>query len=321
MGCVERLYAIIIRRWFYGVIQVAVSYTQTLSMDMVVSEIEALLDWRNHILRQKFFPDAGTKPADPQAPSALLMWCRKEAERGTVERKLADRLGLVHEEMCKVAGQVIDAQGALSLELYDGFENQFEAFVTQVRRLQQDLSDTAGAVDTITGLRTVSGMRADLKREQDRFDRKGTSFSIANVEIDHLNDIQSKYDRRAQDAIYASIAAVIARTVRSFDDAYYLGKGEFIIVLKHVEFMDACAVMDRMRGDIETAPVFLPSGEKVRITTSFGIAEGLQRESVEVAIEHAKSALNEAKGLGGNRVSEFRETSALVQYAKDMNKK
>lgn len=299
----------------------AVTYAQTLSTDMVVSEIEALLDWRNQILRGAFYPGSNTKPADAQSPSALLVWCRREADRGTLDRKLADRLGLVHDELCKVARQVIDNQGAPSLELYDSFENQFEAFVTQVRRLQQDLSDTAGAVDTVTGLRTVAGMRTDLKREQDRFDRKGTSFSLANVEIDNLQDLQSKHDRRAQDAIYANIAGVIARTLRSFDDAYYLGKGEFLIVLKHVEFMDACAVMDRLRCDIEATPVFLPSGEKLKITASFGVAEALQRESVEVAIEHAKAALNEARGGGGNRVSEFRETSALAQYAKDLNKK
>ncbi len=287
---------------------------------MVVSEIEALLDWRNHILKQKFFPNAQSKPAETVAPSSLLVWCRKESERGTVDRKLADRLSSVHEELCKIARQVVDHQGPLTVELYDAFENQFEAFFTQIRRLQQDLSDIAGAVDSVTGLRTVSGMRSDLKREQDRFDRKGTSFSIANVEIDNLLDIQSKYDRRGQDAVFAHLASVIARTVRSFDDAYYLGKGEFIIVLKHVEFMDACAVMDRLRCDIEATPAFMPNGEKVRITASFGIAEALQRENADLMIEHAKTALNEAKSSGGNRVHEFRETSALVQYAKDLGK-
>lgn len=288
---------------------------------MIVSEIEALLDWRNQILRQSFFPGASAKPADAQAPSAVLMWCRREAERGTVDRKLADRLGLVYDDLCKVARQAIDHQGPMTLEIYDSLENQFEAFVTQVRRLQQDLADTAGAVDTVTGLRTVAGMRADLKREQDRFDRKGTSFSLANVEVDNLTDLQSRYDRRALDAVYAGVAQIIARTVRSFDDAYYLGRGEYLIVLKHVEFMDACAVMDRLRGEIEATPVFLPGGEKVKITTSFGISEALQRESIDVALGNAKAALNEAKAGGGNRVCEFREMSALEQYAKDMIRK
>jgi diguanylate cyclase (GGDEF)-like protein len=290
---------------------------------MIVSEIEALLDWRNSIMRQCFFPGSQAVQAEYHAPSALLMWCKREAERSAIDRNVSERLELVHEELCQVASQMLthcSAGETPTLELYDAFENQFEAFVTQIRRLQQDVSDSVVAVDPITGLRTVAGMRNDIKREQDRFDRKGTSFSIANVEIDDLAALQQGRDRRAMDAVYASVAQLIARTVRSFDDAYYLGKGEYLIVLKHVEFMDACSVMDRLRNEIDVTPVSLPGGEKLHVTASFGIAEALQRESPEIATENAKSALQIAKGDGGNRVKEFLERSALEMYARDVNK-
>lgn len=302
----------------------AVNYTQTLSIDMIVTEIESLLDWRNHIMRQCFFPGSEARPADPQAPSALLMWCKRGAESGSIDRKVVDRLVLVYEELCRAAKGIADhcAGGAPpSLEIYDAFERQFEAFVVQVRRLHQDISNAGMAVDAVTGLRTVSGMTSDLKREQDRFDRKGTSFSIANIEIDGMADLQQRYDRRVMDTVYATVAQVIARTVRSFDDAYFFGKGEFLLILKHVDFMDACSVMDRLRGEIENTPVFLPGGEKTKVTASFGISEALQRESPEVALHHAKTALLQAKEHGGNRVTEYRERSALEQYAQDVTKR
>lgn len=290
---------------------------------MVVSEIEMLLDWKNDILRRCFFPTSVSGTPEAQAPSTLVMWCRSEGERGVIDRKVADKVGLVHDELCRIAGQVIEhaRTGApLTLELYDAFENQFDAFITQIRRLQQDVSDTAVAVDAVTGLRTVAGMRSDIKREQDRFDRKGTTFSISCVEIDRLADLQKIYDRRGQDVIYSNVAQIIAKTVRSFDDAYYLGKGEYMIVLKHVDFLDACAVMDRLRHEIELTSIFMPNGEKFTVTASFGVAEALQKESPDIAIEHARAALQDSKGAGGNRVSEFREMSALAQYAKDLNK-
>jgi len=302
---------------------VAVTYAQTLSTDMIVSEIESLLDWRVDIMRQCFFPAAVTKPADYHAPSALLMWCKREADRNAIDRKVADRLVLVHEELCQIAKATLDIVAAgqpLTVEAYDAFENQFEGFITQIRRLQQDVSDSVVAVDSLTGLRTVAGMRNDIKREQDRFDRKGTSFSIANVEIDGLDELSQRFDRRSMEAIYTNVAKVVARTVRSFDDAYYLGKGEYLIVLKHVEFMDACSVMDRLRNELENTPVFMPNNEKLRITASFGVAEALQRESADLAVEHAKSALRLAKAGGGNRVKEFLERSALEQYARDLHK-
>lgn len=299
----------------------AVAYTQTLSVDMVLSEIEALEDWRNQIVRNKFYPESQTRETVVQAPSALLMWCRREMERNAIDRKIIDRMSLVYDELCKVAQQVVDAPAPLPVDIYDSFERQVESYVTQIRRLQQDLADSAGAVDMLTGLRTVAGMRAELKREQDRFDRKGTPFSIAHVEIDKVEELKGSLDRRSLDAVYASVAQMIARTLRSFDDAYYMGSGEYLVVLKHVEFMDACSVMDRLRGEIESTPVMLPNGEQLRVTASFGISEALQREPADVAMDHAKAALLEAKGTGGNRVSEYRETSALEQYAKDIGGK
>ena len=291
---------------------------------MIVSEIETLLDWRVTIMRQCFFPGASPRPAEAHAPSALLMWCKRESERNAIDRKIADHLAHVHEDLCGAARKMLDycaAGTAPTLDIYDTFENQFESFVTQIRRLQADVSDSVVAVDTVTGLRTVAGMRNDIKREQDRFDRKGTSFSIASCEIDGLAEWQAKYDRRSQDVIYANIAQLIARTVRSFDDAYYLGKGEYLIALKHVEFMDACKVMDRLREEIEKTPILMPNGEKLRVTCSFGIAEAMQREPADLSIENAKSARLAAIADGGNRVKEFKERSALENYARDLSKK
>lgn len=290
---------------------------------MIVSEIETLLDWRVTIMRQCFFPGSQPKAPDAHAPSALLMWCKREAERNAIDTKVADHLAKVHEDLCTGARVMLDycaAGTAPTLALYDAFENGFESFVTQIRRLQADVSDSVVAVDPVTGLRTVAGMRNDIKREQDRFDRKGTSFSIASVEIDGLGEIQHQYDRRSQDVVYANVAQLIARTVRSFDDAYYLGKGEYLIALKHVEFMDACKVMDRLREEIEKTPVLMPNGEKLRVTSSFGIAEAMQREPADLSIENAKSARRMAKDEGGNRVKEFKERSALENYARDLKK-
>ncbi|MDD9900739.1 MAG: hypothetical protein OXT65_07150 [Alphaproteobacteria bacterium] len=165
----------------------AVSYTQTLSVDMIVTEIESLLDWRNQIMRQCFFPGSQTRPADSQATSTVLMWCKRGGEQGIIDRKLVERMVMMHDELCKAGKRFLDhcATGvAPTLELYDDFSAQFDAYVAQLRRLHQDVADAGMAVDAVTGLRTASGLRADLKREQDRYDRKGTPFSIDSIIID-----------------------------------------------------------------------------------------------------------------------------------------
>lgn len=301
----------------------AVSYTQTLSTDMIVSEVENLVDWQTEFVRYGCYPAARTAPPEAKPPGALLAWCKKEAERKALDPKICERFNLVYEDLVRVAAATLEncAEGkALSLEDFDAFQNQFEGYVTQIRRLQQDASESILAIDSVTGLRTVAGMRNDIKREQDRFDRKGTSFSVAAILVDGLDHFEKKYDRRNMEAIYVAVAQVIARTVRSFDDAYFLGKGEYIVVLKHVEFMDACTVMDRLRGAIEATTVLMLNGDKPPITASLGIAEALQRGNADLVLEHAKSALRDAREAGGNRVKEFHERSKLEQYARTLTK-
>ncbi len=299
-----------------------VSYVQTLSADMIAAEIESLLDWHNQILRQCFFPGSQSRQAESSAPAALLMWCRRECEKQGVDGKVSARLEIAYNDLCAGSRKLLDycAQGAVpTLETYDAFEQVFEGYITHIRRLQQDITATEVSIDTVTGLRTATGLRMELKREQDRFDRKGASFSVAAIEIDNLPALQQQYDRRAQDAIYAAVGHLIAGTIRSFDDAYYMGKGEYLIVLKHVDFMDACSVMDRMRAQIEVTPVALPSGEQLNITVSLGIAEAVQREAPDKVVEYSKRALCDAQQNGGNSVGEFREVSPLGQMARNFN--
>lgn len=297
----------------------AVSYTNALSTDLLVTEIAALTEWRDDLFRRIFFPQSATQPY-AQPVSALINWCVKERERTALDSKIIDRLVLVFNDLVRIGDEIAAQQGGIAVDLYDRFSQQFSAYVDHVRRLHQDLADSAGAVDSLTGLRTVSGLKAELKREQDRFDRKGSAFSIASIEIDRLDQLQQEHDRRGMEAIYAHVARVIAGAIRSFDDAYYLGAGEYLVILKHVEFMDACAAMDRLCAEVNRAPVTLPTGARIEVTASFGIAEAQQREHPEGVIDHAKGARLQARAAGGNKVQEYHERSALESFARDIHK-
>ncbi len=296
----------------------AVSYSNIISTDAVVSEIEALNEWRTSLLRRRFYPEAAAQGADDSAtpPTTLLAWCQQEVKRGTIDAKIVERLSQSFGDLTTLSQEIAAAPaGPLPLALYDRLAIGFDSYVSQIRRLHQDLADSAGSVDTLTGLRTVSGLRAELKREQDRFDRKGTPYNVACIGIDNLGELSTRYNRRQLDSVYAAIGGLVASSLRSFDDAYYLGGGEYLIILKHIEFMDSCAVMDRLRHQVEDNPVLLAGGDKLGLTVSLGIAEAHQHESSEKAVDHAKTAMLNAKAKGGNCVVEFHEKSALSLYA------
>lgn len=298
----------------------AVSYTNTLSIDMLLSDLTALIAWHDDLLRRSFYPESQTAAyAPPQ--SILLAWCRTARDNNTIEAQVVNRLELVFDELVSIAQSIADNQGlTLPQETYDIFSRQFNAYLERLRQLYQELAGTAGAIDLLTGLRTPAGLRAELKREQDRYDRKGTPFSIASIALDKLDHLKNNFDKSVIDAVYTSVAQMIARTIRSFDDAYFMGEGEYLVVLKHVEFMDACAVMDRLCAEIAQTPLALTGGGSVAVTTSMGIAEAQHGEPPDGVLKHAKAARLQAASAGGNRTQEYHEKSALEHFARDMNR-
>lgn len=299
----------------------AVHYTSTLSADMIVSEIEALTAWRDALLRHNLYGETvDGVPVSPTPPDSLMRWCEKESLRGGEERKSIDRVHLVFAELSRIGQELSTMREPMPAAVYDRFTQQFNAYIGHIRRLYQELSDKLGSVDGLTGLRTAAGLRAELKREQDRFDRKGTPFSIASIRVDHVEQLQSRHHTAQIDAIFAGVARSIAGTIRSFDDAFYLGQGEYLVILKHVEFMDACAVMDRLCGEIASSGIVLPDGQRVEVTASFGIGEAQEKEQPEGVLEHAKAARLQAEAAGGNRVQEYQERSALEHFARDLRR-
>jgi len=185
--------------------------------------------------------------------------------------------------------------------------------------LEHSLTRTGGGIDPATGVRTVSGMQEDFKRELDRRDRKGLAFCICVVELDSIDKIKKHNDTVAQNAIFEGVARVFLKTVRSFDDAYHQGNGKFFLCLKHIDLLDACSVMDRIRGIVlgERMDFDVPGEEKIRITMSVGVAEPIPGDEIEDVVENATRALKRAQGYGGNKVEQHQEISRLEQFAKD----
>lgn len=297
----------------------ALQYTGTLSSSMILSDMEAHADWHGQIIRRVFFPEeSGHSTVALAPPMALIDWCKKEVKAGTLDSKVVDRFLVIHQEVV-VSVEALLKQAPPALAGFNSFERSFDAYIRALKRLEQDVLAVNISIDPVTGLRGVGGMWAELKRELDRRERKGEPFCLCAIEIDRLHDICMRFDRRGQEKIYTGVAKLLAASLRSFDDAYYLGKGEFLLCLKHVDLADAISVMERMRARIEQTPIPVGEGlDMLRVTVSIGISEPVPGEKVDIVVANVKEAMEQAKVEGGNRVEEFREVSPLGQYARDM---
>ncbi|MEA1938697.1 MAG: diguanylate cyclase, partial [Pseudomonadota bacterium] len=81
-----------------------------------------------------------------------------------------------------------------------------------------------------------------------------------------------------------------------------IGGEEFLICLKNLDLVQAYAVLERLRIEVENVVVILPEGEIVRATLSFGLAQADFDVDLDHLIDLADKALYRAKESGRNKV-------------------
>jgi len=297
----------------------ALHYSMTLTSEMLLNDIFQHITWYNQILASSFFSAEATASQDISPPVAFVEWCKANVDQSLLERDSIIRLEALHNELSEAAQKMISAAQsgqAVTREHFSTLEYRFDAYNMQLRRLEADMMSSGASIDHVTGLRSVSGMKTDIMRELDRSERKGGPFCIANIEIDNSARLQTELNRRAQEVIFANVADVFTKTIRSFDDAYHMGKGEYLLCLKQIDLLDACTVLDRICGMVDERVIALPDMQQVRVTISCGVAEPFPGDNLDDIFNHGKDALKEAQNSGGNRVEQYQEMSRLEAFAK-----
>jgi diguanylate cyclase (GGDEF)-like protein len=81
-----------------------------------------------------------------------------------------------------------------------------------------------------------------------------------------------------------------------------LGGEEFAVVLPEVDLSGAIATAERVRRTLAGEPISTASGQRLRVTASFGVAE-TSGTDWSALLRRADAALYAAKRAGKNRVS------------------
>ena len=242
------------------------------------------------------------------APASFAAWCSMASNDDLAQQPAVQKLVTLHEQMHRHARLVLllSAAGVWPDEAdYEAVIGRFEEFVLQLRRVERAFGAAASGLDPLTGLRTRRGMLEALEREQNRFRRAGQVFCIAICDIDKFKAINDSYGHDVGDRVLGATAAVISRSIRSFDEAFRLGGEEFLVCLKATSLHEGFRVIERLRRDLMEAPVVLPDGRAITVTASFGLVEARLDLSVEEMVVCADRALYQAKEAGRNRVIRF----------------
>jgi diguanylate cyclase (GGDEF)-like protein len=190
---------------------------------------------------------------------------------------------------------------ALTLALAAGFATRLARPVARVLADIARLSRQA-QTDALTNIANRRALDERLDYEVEHARRLGTSVSFVIADIDNFKSINDRFGHQTGDEVLRRVARIFADSIRELDLAGRYGGEEIALVLPGTQLMGGRRLADRIRQSVEALEIAAPSGERVTVTASFGVAAFPTYESVGALVAAADTSLYDAKQSGKNRV-------------------
>ncbi len=157
--------------------------------------------------------------------------------------------------------------------------------------------------DPLTGLFNRRYMKETLEREIQRVHRAGSTLGVVMLDVDHFKKFNDTHGHEAGDAVLASLAGVIVRSVRAEDVACRFGGEEFVLILPGATPEVTRERAERLRQTVESSLRPDHHGQALTVTISLGVAGyPLHGATPTEVLAAADTALYSAKNRGRNRV-------------------
>ncbi len=163
--------------------------------------------------------------------------------------------------------------------------------------------------DALTGLLNRRAMVELLAREHPRIERGQGPLAMALLDIDLFKRINDDLGHGAGDEVLRRFAALIKSQLRAADALARWGGEEFLLLMPGTRADHARVVLDRLR-DAVAGGGFEAIAPQLKVSFSAGVAEVLEGETQDAAIDRADRALYRAKQAGRNRVEVAAEAAA-----------
>jgi len=182
---------------------------------------------------------------------------------------------------------------------------------TQLRRKQyQDnlRTELEESVDLSTkdGLTAVFNRRyfdIHVKQMVQKSQETKKPICIMMFDMDHFKQVNDTYGHPAGDAVLKTLASVLKASFRVTDLIARYGGEEFIVLLNNIDLQETLKIAEKTRALIEATEFAIPDPIGViHKTTSIGVVEYNQGDTVEEFVSKVDKALYEAKETGRNKV-------------------
>lgn len=165
---------------------------------------------------------------------------------------------------------------------------------------RQELENLAH-FDGLTGLVNRRYFMERAEAELLRAHRYGRPVAVGMADLDFFKRINDTHGHAAGDLVLKKFASLLKNSVRQTDLVCRYGGEEFAFVFPESTVEEALVLAERFRLGFSEQEIFLPDGDRVKVTISIGLADA-SRLPLEKALRCADEALYRAKDTGRNRV-------------------
>ncbi len=282
----------------------ALEYKAHTKFEALAPILEEYAGWFGDIaLSVAYLDDDGVEAPLISVPYSFKVWLETQESLGSF---ILNDMNKVHEDLVRVGGMLVTAlkdKKKPSRKDFEDFKNLYNAFLMRLRRVEKDSAQEGSGIDPDTGLRAAAVMQDDLKEEMERLGRHGNPFTLVICRIDFFAGHQD------QEKSIQTVVKNIKQCMRSFDDAYYWGQGEFLLSLKHADKIGGQAAINRIQ-----AAVIEDEDKAQEMTMSFCLCEPCVGDTISDLLTNMRQDLIDHMNEG-NIILELTEVSALERYA------
>jgi diguanylate cyclase (GGDEF)-like protein len=168
----------------------------------------------------------------------------------------------------------------------------------------------SGFTDALTGWHNRRYLQSRLHEELARCRRERTALTCLMIDIDHFKSVNDRFGHLAGDEVLQQLAHCISGEVRGSDVSARYGGEEFVVLLPGTGITAGFVLAERIRAAVADEPFDLPTGSRLPVTVSIGVAEHTptpEERDLKVVGDRllalADLALYEAKAGGRNAVA------------------
>lgn len=251
----------------------------------------------------------------PDMPQGLLEWLESIAiEEFNIDGQYVPQ----REEAKQKHKQLSKAAEALGkqpqADQYAEFSALFREFMSQLQGVCHNIVLEEWGLDVLTGLKNNTMFKSDLAIEMERLAREGHPFCLGLARIDDFSKIEEKLGLEQANGAIKTIATLVQASLRSYDDAYRVSRGHFILCLKQSDLMGGQKALERLRDLMEEGKAsYDVDGMKTLLSLSCCVAAPLAGDDIDDLLDNLYLDLDEQiKDHGA--VLTYQEMSPLQRF-------